>query len=91
MAGWNLFARCRIVNIFNTVFAKHQPPIGLRFLREFRHDGLINARRLVKFAGKAQPVCTRKQCQFFLVVLLRNRLLRPAVFTDCDLAVLFDV
>ena len=91
MTGGYLFARCRIVDVFDAVLAQHKTPIGLRFLREFRDDGLINARRLVKFAGKAQPVRPREQRQFFLVVLLRNRLLCPAVFTDRDLAVFFDV
>ena len=87
MAGRNLFTRSRIVNVFNAVFAEHQSPIGLWFLRKFRDDRFINARRFVKFAGKAQPVRPREQRQFFFIILLWNRLLRSAVFADCDLAV----
>ena len=91
MAGWNLFARCRIVNIFNTIFTEHKSPIGFRFLWELRDNRFINARRLIKFAGKTQPICACKQCQFLLIILFWNYLLRSAVFADCDLAVFFDI
>ena len=91
VAGRNLFTCRRIVNILNTVFAEHQTPIGFRFFRELRDNRFINASRLIKFAGETQPVCTRKQRQLLLIILFWNCLLRPAVFTDCDLAVFFDI
>ena len=88
---WALFTSRRIINVFNTVLAEHKSPVGFRFLWELRDNRFINASRLIKFAGKTQPICACKQCQFLLIILFWNRLLRSAVFTNCNLAVFFDV
>ena len=56
VAGGDFPAGGRVVYILNAVFAQHKTPVGLGLLGEFRHDGFINPRRLVKFTGSTQPV-----------------------------------
>ena len=56
VAGGDFPAGSRVVYILNAVFAQHKTPVGLGLLGEFRHDGFINPRRLVKFTGSTQPV-----------------------------------
>ena len=80
VAGGNYLAGGGVVHILDAVLAQHQAPVGLRLLGEIGDDGLVNARRFIKFAAHAQPVGTGKERQLFLVVLVGNGLPGAAVF-----------
>lgn len=59
MASGNLLPRSRVIYVFNTIPAKHQPPIGFRFLGKVRHNALIHPRRFIEFTGLPQTVRPR--------------------------------
>ena len=75
MAGGDLLSRGGVIHIFDTVAAQHQPPVGLSFLGEVRHDALVHAGGLVELAGKAQPIGAGEQGQLLFVVGGGHRLL----------------
>ena len=80
MAGWDFFARRRIIHILDAIFAQHKSPIGFRLGRELRDDAFVNARRFIKLAAETQAVCPRKKRHLFLVIRCRDGLPAAAVF-----------
>ena len=81
VAGGNFLAGGGVVYVLDAVFTQHQTPVGLRFLGEIGHDGLVDARGLIKLAGSTQPVGPGKERQLLFAVSGRHGLPAAAEFT----------
>ena len=91
VAGRLLFARGRVVDIFNAPIAQAQSPVSLGFLREFGDKLLVQCRRLVELIIKTQPVRAIEEGHLLLVISARHCLSRPAIFAFNDLVGFDDV
>ncbi len=79
--SWYSFMRRRIFNIFNTIFAKHQRPIGFSISFIFIKNIFINRHSLIIFVISAKMICSIIQVCFLFIVKLRQSLLCTTVCT----------
>ena len=81
VTGRHSFICIRVFDIFYTVFAKDNTPIGLRFIRVFCNDFFVNFLSLIKLAFNAKIIGTVIQIGYNFIIGCRNCLLCSAVFT----------